>query len=158
MLPPRIGLVTDWETEALPVLAAAYRVTTRGPESRCVTQDDLNAELDREPDDLQTWRTTSELVDDGWLDVVAGQFEFSRPSWPHELVLSAKARRMLAGWPSDGAEALYARFVAAIDESIAAAPNDEERGKLERLRADAVDVGKGVLIGVLTNLARTHGA
>jgi hypothetical protein len=46
----------------------------------------------------------------------------------------------------------------ALDESIAAASNDEERSKLERHRSDAIDVGKGVLVGVLTSLAKSHGA
>jgi hypothetical protein len=150
--------VTDWETEGFPVLAAAYRVTTRDPENPYLSQTELNAELGREPNDPRTWRTTSELLDDDWLDVVGNdQFVFERPSFPCRIVLGGKARELLAGWPSSGTEALYERFIAALDESIAAAPNDEERGKLERLRADAGDIGKGVLIGVLSNIHRIYG-
>jgi hypothetical protein len=149
--------VTDWETEAFPVLAAAYRVTTRDPANPYLSQKDLNAELGREPGDVTTWRTTGELIDGGWFEVKGGKFEFSRPGWPVNIVLTDRARRLLAGWPSDGAEALYGKFMAALDESIAAASNDEERGKLERLRADAADIGKGVLVSVLSNLGRIHG-
>jgi hypothetical protein len=149
--------VTDWETEAFPVLAAPYRVTSRDPANPYLSQDDLNTELGREPADARTWRTTSELLDDDWLDVVSGQFLFERPGWPAQIVLTGKARRLVAGWPSDSGEALYARFLAALDERIAAAENDDERGQLERLRADVGDIGKGVLLSILSNLARIHG-
>ena len=86
-----------------------------------------------------------------------GDLVFSRPNFPVAIVLSEKARQLLAGWPSDSGDALYTRFLSALDESIAAASNDEERGKLERLRADASEIGKGVLVSVLSNLARIHG-
>jgi hypothetical protein len=153
----KIVVVTDWDTEAFPVLAAAYRVTTRDPADPYLRQTDLNAELGRDPGDARTWRTMGELIEDGWLEVTKGEFHFDRPGWPSMIVLTGKARRLLAGWPSDGGEALYARFIASLDELIAKTESPDERTKLERLRADAGDIGKGVLISVLSNLGRVHG-
>lgn len=117
----------------------------------------MNAELGREEGDIQTWRTIGELLDGDWLDVTAGRYQFERPNWPLQIVVTDKARQFLDGWPSGGGDVLYSRFLEALDEAIASANSPEERTRIEKLRTDAGDVGKGVLVSILSNLARIHG-
>jgi hypothetical protein len=133
--------VSDFTERVLPVLQAAYRVVSEDPENPYVRIDALNAELGREPDDPATRRVFFDLINTGYFFDLHGEFQLSRPGWPHMTVLTEKAFQAVAGWPT-GNEALYAMLLAVLDDRIDREEDPEERGKLEKLKDGIKAVGR----------------
>jgi hypothetical protein len=144
------GHAMDWGTRVLPVLAAVGRAYANPQPEIGVSAAAINAELGREESDPATGLVLDELVMAGYLtdtmstDVSVGPL-FCR--------LTEKGLQATAGWPSASGEAVFERLLVLLDDAIAAAPTDEERSKLERVRDGVLDVGKSVITGVLTALA-----
>jgi hypothetical protein len=65
--------------------------------------------------------------------------------------LLERGRRAIGQWPS---EQTFEAFLHALDEQIVETEDPLERSRLEKLRAAAADVGKGVLGAVLTAIIK----
>ena len=62
--------MSDWTTEILPVLEAAYRASQRSPMVPQVEAPMVNEELGREKGDPRTDRVLHQLVQTGYLNVI----------------------------------------------------------------------------------------
>lgn len=114
----------------------------------------VNEELGRENCDPRTERALYQLAQTGYLNVILDPDQSIAPRLSE---LTERALIVVGGWPGVGGDALYARFMQVLDDAVASTTDPTERSKLERLRSDASEIGKGVLVGVLSNLARVHG-
>lgn len=68
--------------------------------------------------------------------------------------LLEKGRRKVGQWPP---EDQYDAFLAVLEQRIASASSEEERGRLEQMRDVALGVGRDVLASVLSAWARQVG-
>lgn len=143
---------TQWATEVRPVLEAVHQATRKHPEPVLgVDQKNINAVLDRDPDDLSTALALENLIRSGYL--VEGPIRrMGAKVGPTTVLLTEKAYAAVAGWPSSNGEALLSTLIAELDRRIETA-EPEERTKLERFRDFAVGIGRDVLVGVLTHEA-----
>ena len=147
--------MSDWKTEALPVLEAAHNTSQANP---YVSVEAVNAALGRDVGDPRTWNTIGELIGSGWLDVMGNTaYVYNRPNWPVLMVLSGKSRQLLDSWPADGGDALYDRFMDALAEAAAAATTPEERTGIERIREAVGSIGRGVAVSILSHVGHIHG-
>lgn len=77
----------------------------------------------------------------------------ARP-WFFQPLLEERGARVIGIWPGEDP---YADFLNAIDRRIAEEVQPEERSKLQKFRAGVADVGKGVAVGVLLDVAKRGG-
>jgi hypothetical protein len=140
----------DWETEALPVLEAVYAASGSADVDIGVSHKTINEALGRQPNDPQTDRIVTMLVQGDYLDRTAFEGMGSR-----FCQITEKGLKITAGWPSGAPDAAYARLLALIDEHVEEAATDEERSKWKRLRDGVVGVGRDVAVDVLSALAQT---
>lgn len=130
--------MSEWADEILPVLEASYRAAQRSPMVPQVEPSAVNEELGRENGDPRTERALHQLAQTGYLKVI---LDTDQSLAPRLSELTEKALIIVGGWPGEGGDALYARFMQALDEAV----------------ASTSEIGKGVLVSVLSNLARIHG-
>lgn len=139
----------DWQTEALPVLRAAYR-QNEDPERLDITSRTIAEELGREPGDERTLLTLHSLLDASYITGYPGisQADFGRQIT--HVAVTPEGLKSVAGWPGSP-EAAASSFLAMLEEAIGNA-SPEERGKLERLRDSVLTVGQSTLAGVLAKV------
>lgn len=65
--------------------------------------------------------------------------------------LGERGARAISAWPPEDP---YDALVTVLDRKLAEETNEEQRSKLQKIRDVVLDVGKGVLTAVLTDLAR----
>lgn len=142
----------DWDTEIRPVLDAVYRVvfTEAGAEGGA-SQQDVNAELNRDPGDRRTSLALEALVGNGYLMGHAGVDEIPGPGRSR---LTEKALRLVAGWPTGAADAAVSKLLALAELQIAEAPTPEEKGRWERVREGLLSFGRDVLVEIVGSAAR----
>jgi hypothetical protein len=136
----------DWTTRVLPVLQAAARAYSRTPSQLGVRTEDVVEELGSKIDQDATALALDELVRAGYLEETMGGDQLPGPGWSR---LTEKGLQVTAGWPSASGEIALDRLLKVIEERIEATTG-EERSKWERLRDGIADVGRGVLVAVLT--------
>jgi hypothetical protein len=94
--------------------------------------------LDREEVDPETYRAIALLPERGYLAQAAPIIEHDAPAL---VTVTALGLEVVGGWPATTAEAATAALLAALDREIEATDEPAERGRLERLRDAAVEVG-----------------
>jgi hypothetical protein len=57
------------------------------------------------------------------------------------VVPGERALQLLAGWPGSG-EAAFQKLLAALDEQIEEAPNDERKGRIRAVRDGLLEIGE----------------
>lgn len=143
--------MTEWESEALPVLRAVHDVAkTKTADWPYVSQRDVNEALGREENDPITERTIRDLGRTGYL---AGVGDVDQIAGPIDFELTERGLQLF-GWPSR--EKTADAFLEALAARINSAPA-EERGRLERLQASASEVGHGVLADLIAGTIRGAG-
>jgi hypothetical protein len=140
----------DWKTEALPVLEAVYTASASADVDVGVSHKTINEVLGRQPNDPQTDRIVTMLVQGDYLERTAFEGMGSR-----FCQITEKGLQITAGWPSGARDAAYERLLALIDEHVEEAASDEERSKWQRLRDAVVGVGRDVAVEVLSAAAQT---
>jgi hypothetical protein len=115
-----------------------------------VSHKTINEVLGRQPNDPQTDRIVTMLVQGDYLERTAFEGMGSR-----FCQITEKGLQITAGWPSGAPDAAYTRLLALIDEHVEAAATDEERSKWERLRAGILGIGRDVGVEVLSAAAQS---
>jgi hypothetical protein len=139
--------VLDWETRALPVLRAVAQAYSKQPNHLGVSSEAVLAELGADADPYAVGLVLNDLVRASYIEETLGTDQHVGPAWCQ---LAEKGLQVTAGWPASSGEAAFGRLISLIDERIEAAPTEEERSKWKRLRDGIADVGRDVLVGVLT--------
>jgi hypothetical protein len=136
---------TTWETREIPILEAIAAAEQAG-------EDELDlfgvAERLGMPFPL-VQRTVQTLYDEGYLtghDISVSGTGFNL----FGLRLLGLGKRAVKQWPGDSYEA----FLQALERHLTKEQDPEKRKALGRLLSDAREVGKGVLIAVLSEAAR----
>jgi hypothetical protein len=140
----------DWDTEMRPVLDAVYRIvsTEEGAEEGA-SQQEINAELGREPSDRATSLALEALARNGYLTGPEVD-EPPGPVWSHP---TEKALQLVAGWPAGAADAAVSKLLALAELRIVEASTAEERGRWERVREGLLSFGRDVLVEVVGSAA-----
>jgi hypothetical protein len=142
----------DWDSDVRPILVAVKQAADESDDilhrldSRAV-----EAAAGREAGDLATFAALDALSGAGYVEGVAGFGD--PPTWMF-IKLTEKGRQEVSGWPVTPGADYGAQFIEELDRRIEDAPDDQERTRLERFREAAGEIGKGVITGVLTNMAR----
>jgi hypothetical protein len=140
----------DWETEVRPVLVAAYRALDKaGSVFPNVESGHINTELCRTPDDARHSLALEYLNEARYVkgDRAMGSV------WS-DVTLLEKGLVEVAGWPAQPGEDYGAKLLDVLDVRITDAEDEDERTRLKRFRDAVASVGKDVVTGVLTDLAR----
>jgi DNA-binding Lrp family transcriptional regulator len=138
-----------WYSRALPIMEVVNEYEDEGRDIVAV------AEI-AETTNLQAQAVLTELkrlVGEGFIGEsvresfggVPGAADLYSPS------LREKGARAVNAWPPDDA---YDALVTVLDRRLAEETDEDRRGKLQKTRDVVLDVGKGVLTGVLADLAR----
>lgn len=114
-----------------------------------VSELQINQELGRGQDDTATHHALVYLEEGGYVRQVWST-GFAHGGF---FVLAQRGREVVEGWPAGSGDALLSSLVAALDERIEAAPTEEERSDLKRIRDSFLGAARDVVVGVLTNLA-----
>lgn len=142
----------DWAEVALPVLEATHRAwIVRGAPSTGVPITAVTRELNRDESDRETFRAVALLAQRGYLGTPTA---ISVNDAPALVTVTSLGLEVVGGWPATSAEAASAALLAALDREIEATDEPEQRGRLERLRDTAVDVGSGTLTQVLAHIIK----
>jgi hypothetical protein len=64
-----------------------------------------------------------------------------------------RALQQVRGWPGTDSEAVYQRFLTAVNSAVEQEGDEVKRSKLERLRDFAVEVGSGTLSELIAKAA-----
>ncbi len=131
--------------EIEPVLYATYRLLS---ERDVLKPEDVIAEMGEGTDADHVKRALAHLYRD---DYIGGQDVEEHP-WPIRIEATEKGLKEAAGWPREGAthEAEAKEFLRLLDERIAEATTEEERGLLRQARDAVTNVGTKVLGEVLS--------
>lgn len=106
----------------------------------------LRARLDREVEGLR-----ARAAEAARGRALAGLPELSGGAMLIPPMLTERGARAVGLWPSDDP---YELLVALLDRQIAAEDSDDERTRLQRLRATVRDVGKGTVTALLVELIK----
>ncbi|MFY9586748.1 MAG: hypothetical protein WAT66_04755 [Actinomycetota bacterium] len=134
-----------WDERELPILQAIYRARAEGDEDLDTAARTALPELE----DRILKQTLADLVAGGYLD---GK---RLGGWGSDILrvlindLTPLGLRTVGAWPSGS---LAAEFIKALTDRVAAEGDPERQKLLTRLLETSVDVGKGVLAGVLTHV------
>ena len=138
-------MTSTWNERELKILEAV---------ARCEESDEINvgvADLANRAalDPQTTARGVRALVDAGYMTGADAStldgYDLLAPR------LLERGRRAIGQWPS---EQTFEAFLQALDEQIVETEDPLERSRLEKLRAAAADVGKGVVGAVLTAIIK----
>ena len=151
--PPIDAVSSQWPTDILPVLHAAYDIECTLTPGAGVTQDALNAALGRRSADPATATALMQLSAAAYL---RNEQRVDQVDGPILFRLGEKALQQVARWPG-GANDLAAALLALIDERL----NDpdvleDERHRLVQLRDAVTDVGKGVVTALIAGVIKAH--
>lgn len=142
----------DWDDDVRPVLVAVKQAADASDDiHRRIDSRAIEASLGREEGDLETFAALEALSDAGYVE---GQAGFGNPPTWFFLKLTEKGRQEVSGWPVTPGADYGAKFIEELDRRIEDAPDDQERTRLQRFREAAGEIGKGVITGVLTDMAR----
>jgi hypothetical protein len=135
----------DW-SEVLPVLQAISRLS--GPSNDDVEGEDLARELGRDANDMWLYNLLTRDLKDVYVTMILT----GGMSPPSMMRLTIEGRQHVERWPSPGAvsNAQAELLLAALDARIAETTDEDERGRLGRLRDSAGSVGVDVLSGVIS--------
>ena len=135
----------SWERIALPVLQALLKAEQG---DRDVYVQELRASLG-EVSDREFHNTLENLLQDGYIS--GTPFHEGGQRYPEylDLRLLGQGRQVLRDWPADSH---FEAWMSAIDAAIATTDEPAERSRLEKLRSTALEVGQGMLTGILTNV------
>jgi DNA-binding PadR family transcriptional regulator len=140
----------DWKQDVYPVLVALYTAMAKGGSPKGADQGSINSELGRDPGDATTDRVLYELERAGYIEA---SVRIQQSLGPSVARLTEKGLQHVAGWPGIERTDLADRLLWALEQRIEEADNDEERGKLRKLRDEAMGVGRDVLTDVLSKIA-----
>jgi hypothetical protein len=143
-----------WENRELPILKALEGYDSLGYRPDL---DDLHESLQ---DDDEAW--TSEEIMASLHALAEAEPPFIRADFgdadqqsgsesAYELRLTERGFRAVGAWPSADP---YDRLMNLLAERIDAEDQPEAKGKLERFRESVQSIGREVLVGVLTSLAK----
>lgn len=136
-MPPAEPMDSGWQQNVMPLLRAAAGLERELAPGSGITQDALNAALDRPPGDPQTATTLIQLSTAGYL---RDELSVEQIDGPISFRLGERALQQVAGWPGAGGD-LASDLLALIDHRLAdPAVSDDERGRLQRLRDTVGDV------------------
>jgi hypothetical protein len=142
----------DWEAVSRPILQAAYEVwTARGAPSSGIPTPEVARHLGRPDDDPETFRAVALLEQRGYLDSPS---PLGNEIGPLLVTVTSLGLEVVGGWPATTAEAASAALLAALDREIAATDEPAKRGRLERMRDAATEVGTSTLSQVLAHLVK----
>jgi hypothetical protein len=142
----------DWAEVALPTLEATQRAwTARGAPAAGMPISAVTRELNRDEGDREIHRVVALLVERGYLGAPSG---ISANDAPALVTVTSLGLEVVGGWPATSAEAATAALLAALDREIEATDEPGQRGRLERLRDTAVEVGTGTLTQVLAHIIK----
>jgi hypothetical protein len=133
-----------WDSRELPILQAIYRARGEGT-------DDLNRAARSAVPDLEERHFTvalSDLGNAGFLRVMSLRGDNALMGVVVQ-DLTPAGLRVVGAWPSG---TLADQFLKALADRAAAEEDPEQRNLLTRLLELSVDVGRGVLVGVLTHV------
>jgi len=142
-------MTLDYATGTRPVLVAIYRAVDQGEPFAVLETDDVMAQLPGGTDRDEVNKILEHLRRTGYIeaDMVGGG------TWT-VIQLLEPALQQVAGWPGAADDQTAERLIQLVTERMEQTTDPEEKTKLRKLRDGLVDVGKGVMTGVLTDLAR----
>lgn len=106
---------------------------------------------DAAKDEKATVAALDVLADADYIDATIG---YGNPPKALRIKLLEKGRQEVSGWPASPGGDYGAKLLDELERRIAEADDEEERTRLQRFRDAVADVGKGVVTGVLTDMAR----
>jgi hypothetical protein len=138
-----------WYSRALPVMEVVSGYEDEGKDIVTIGEIAEAAGLEAQPVLAELRRLVLEGFVGERIDVTMG----ANPRYA-DLVspsLLEKGARAVNAWPPEDP---YDALVTLLDRRLAEETNEERRGKLQKTRDVVLDVGKGVLTGVLADLAK----
>lgn len=141
------GPGVGWE-DTLPILQTVVDLYNEAGPGEGVSQPQVCKRLGRNEGDSGVSRAFEVLERSGYL---MGEMEIDSVPGPLTAAPTEKALQLLAGWPSSG-DAAAAKLLSILDEQIAHASSEEEKGKLRKLRESVVDIGESITAEVLVKL------
>jgi DNA-binding PadR family transcriptional regulator len=131
-----------WEKDVEPVLRTTYELLSSAEEGY-ISGLSVNAALGRDPNDERIGDVLEQLHKAGYIE---GKFVMNT-SVPIFIRPTEKGLQQTQGWPEPGGAAADARLLLKLlDERIGDADTpEEERTRLQKLRASAGEVGESVL-------------
>jgi hypothetical protein len=99
-------------------------------------------------------RVTADRGADRGSSAPRGRVGFGDPPVMFFIKLTEKGRQEVAGWPVAPGADFGAKLLDELERRIANAGDEEERTRLQRFRDAVADVGKGVVTGILADMAR----
>ena len=139
-----------WQTIAIPILEYVAHHESDG----LIMIGDLADAIDADP--MTVSQEVDRLAGAGYLgDAVAKTMSGgdARP-WHFRSILAERGARTVGMWPAADP---YATLLDVIDRRIAEESEPTERSKLQKLRSGIAEVGKGVAIGILIEVAKRGG-
>ena len=120
---------------------AVHELFPTVPSHRGVSQQVINVKLGRDEDSPHTGLALRKLEEAGY---VVKKFGSAGVEGPLLCEPAPKALELLAGWPTERADALLARLIERLEARIAATPDEEEKGKLRQVLESVRTVGQGM--------------
>lgn len=142
-----------------PVLKATVDAwEARGASQRGVELREIGGHLDdgHDHDDnvITLVRALELLQAGGWLGLEYEPEYQQGTAEPLTATPSARALQAMRGWPGElDTEALAERLLSSIDQTIEETPDEEERGRLRKLREFALDLGSNTTAEIVAKLA-----
>jgi hypothetical protein len=127
---------------------AVHELFPTVPSHRGVSQQAINAKLGRDEDSPHTGLALRKLEEAGY---VIKKFGSAGVEGPLFCEPAPKALELLAGWPTERADALFARLIERLEARIEATPDEEEKGKLRQVLESVRAVGQGVMAAVIAD-------
>lgn len=141
----------DWDDDVRPILVAVKQAADESDDiMQRLDSRAIEAAAGRDEGDLGIFTALTALSEAGYVEGVAGFGD--PPTWMF-VKLTEKGHQEVSGWPVTPGGDYGAKFIEELDRRIEDAPDDAERTRLQRFRDAAGDIGKGVITGVLTDMA-----